>query len=277
MVRSTKRCLLKSIGKQKLTYEELSTVLTEVEAVLNNRPLTYLDEDDKDEVLTPSHLFCGRRTLTSNFGEPYVLPDHDDTATSVGVRGKRVVAAVDRFWKRWSKEYLLELRQHHKMNSKSKPFDAKKGDAVLIHEDNVKRIKWSVGVIDDFVIGRDGVIRGAAVRKIGGDGRPQLVHRPLQKLYPLEISSATNDVHDAVHDTVGNDAGNDNDDAVGDNDKDDAVGDNDTTVADHPCSNAPVRNDSSSVELRRTTSKRSAAVRGEIRRRATDAAQRVES
>ena len=51
------------VGNQRLNYDELGTVLLEVEAVLNNRLLTYLDENNLEEALTPSHLFCGRRTL----------------------------------------------------------------------------------------------------------------------------------------------------------------------------------------------------------------------
>ena len=170
MVRSTKRCLRKTIGKQRLTYEELGTVLTEVEAVLNNRPLTYLDENDMEEILTPSHLFCGRRTLDDDSTQPSPSPDTSSTKSGVVSQSKRIVAAIDRFWQRWSKEYLLELRQHHKMHLNSKALHGKKGDVVLIYEDNVKRNKWSVGTIEDLVIGRDGVIRGATVRKVGGDG-----------------------------------------------------------------------------------------------------------
>ena len=63
MVRVTKGCLKKAIDQQRLTYEELLTILTEEEAVINNRPLKYIDEEDIDSVLTPSHLFCGRRTI----------------------------------------------------------------------------------------------------------------------------------------------------------------------------------------------------------------------
>jgi hypothetical protein len=150
------------------------------------------------------------------------------------------------------------------MNSKTKPFDAKKGDVVLIHEDNVKRSKWNVGLIDDFVIGRDGVIRGAAVRKIGGDGRPQIVHRPLQKLYPLEITSSTHDTNDT--------AGGGVETAVDD------VRDGDSSTRDVVCDVLPnrdasveKRDDSPPVDIRRTTrtmrSTRTAAVEGEIRRR----------
>ena len=63
MVRSTRRCLKKAVGHSKLTYEKLLAILIEIEGVINNRPLTYIDGGDFDQLLIPSHIFCGRRTL----------------------------------------------------------------------------------------------------------------------------------------------------------------------------------------------------------------------
>ena len=60
MVRSVKRCLKKTIGGAKLTYEELLTVTTETEMILNARPLSYVTSADVEEPLTPSHLLHGR-------------------------------------------------------------------------------------------------------------------------------------------------------------------------------------------------------------------------
>ncbi|CAB4002422.1 Hypothetical predicted protein [Paramuricea clavata] len=39
-----------------VTYEELETILTEIECVLNSRPLTYVFTKDLKEPLPPSHL-----------------------------------------------------------------------------------------------------------------------------------------------------------------------------------------------------------------------------
>lgn len=68
MVRSTKRCLRKMIGCTRLSLDELYTALTEVEAILNSRPLSYISANDLEEPLMPSHHLVGRRVLS--------MPDH---------------------------------------------------------------------------------------------------------------------------------------------------------------------------------------------------------
>ena len=59
LVKSAKHCLQKVIGTACLSYDQLLTVVTEVEAVLNLRPLTYMSNEDVEEPLTPSHLILG--------------------------------------------------------------------------------------------------------------------------------------------------------------------------------------------------------------------------
>jgi hypothetical protein len=64
LVKSTKRCLKKTLGTAKLTYEELLTTTAEVEMILSSRPLSYIFTEDVEEPLTPSHLLIGRRLLS---------------------------------------------------------------------------------------------------------------------------------------------------------------------------------------------------------------------
>lgn len=62
MVKGVKRCLRKTLGNARLSYNELLTVVIEIEGTLNVRPLTYVyEEGDSEEPLTPSHLMYGRR------------------------------------------------------------------------------------------------------------------------------------------------------------------------------------------------------------------------
>ena len=56
LIHSTEQCLRKCVRNCTLTYEEFYTVLVEIDGVLNSQPLTYLDEDNIKEPLTPIHL-----------------------------------------------------------------------------------------------------------------------------------------------------------------------------------------------------------------------------
>ena len=81
MVRSMKRCLRKIVGPAKLSYDELLTALTEVEMVLNSRPLMYVSADDFEEPLTPSHLLIGRRVMS--LPDPVPSDDSDEVTANL--------------------------------------------------------------------------------------------------------------------------------------------------------------------------------------------------
>ena len=96
------------------------------------------------------------------------------------------------------------------MKTKSKEFKIDAGDAVLIFEDGRKRSRWPVGIVKRIIYGTDGVVRGAVLSKLGGDGSRQTIERPLQKLYPLEITR--NDIESAPSEDQQNDVSPNNDD-----------------------------------------------------------------
>ena len=74
LVRSTKRCLKKMIGRAHFSLDELTTALAEIEAILNSRPLAYTSVEDVEEPITPSHLIIGRRLLSLPDNLDYMRP-----------------------------------------------------------------------------------------------------------------------------------------------------------------------------------------------------------
>jgi len=191
MVKSTKRCLRKIIGQAKFSYDELLTALTEVELVINSRPLSYISADDLEEALTPSHLLVGRRLLS--------LPDHlcdepDDFEVSPDLltrRARHLNRTLDCFWKRWKCEYLVELRDYHR-HHRGIP-DAVRvsvGDVVVIHSDDQPRGFWKLGRVEETLNGPDGEPRGAILRVAGKGRSATRLCRPIQRLYPLEVTGS---------------------------------------------------------------------------------------
>ena len=194
MVRSTKRCLRKMVGRAKFTRDEMLTAVVEIEAVINSRPLSYVSSADSEEPLTPSHLIVGRRILS--------LPDHLDhmcdpddedfevNSSQLTKRMKHLANVLNHFWRRWRSEYLNELRESHRYVAKKTSIvpHVTKGDIVIVHDESLPRGHWKLGRITEVYSGSDGLPRSALVRVATRDRQHTLLKRPLKLLYPLEIN-----------------------------------------------------------------------------------------
>ena len=190
LVKSTKRCLKKKLGRARLTFEELQTVISEIECAINNRPLTYIDNDTIESCITPNHLCNGRRMEMFNSSS---CGSEDADRLSVNNLTKRVVYReylVKHFLKRWEKEYLLTLREKYQKDGSSESF--KNGDIVLIKDDG-PRLFWKIAKIVELRKSKDGETRAATLR-LGkkGNNATELV-RPIEALYPLELECDTKD------------------------------------------------------------------------------------
>ena len=177
-----------------MTIAELNTILIEIEGTLNNRPLTFAYEELGEEMLTPAHMLYGYRYD--------VIPDDvkdDEDETSLDKRYRYLANRRRHFWRRWKTEYLVDLREHHRLQVKKSGREIKEGDVVIVVDKNkLPRGRWKLGHIIKLITGSDGVVRGAKVDVIVKDNRHYELDRPIQKLVPLEVAlqvdSKTNDI-----------------------------------------------------------------------------------
>ena len=185
LIKGVKLCLKKNVGKSRLSYDELQTIVSEIEGVLNSRPLTYLYSNELEEPLTPSQLVIGKRLL--NMPE-YTSEEEDfsnETPNDARKREQYLSKVMAHYWRRWKREYLVDLREYQRMQwrTRHRP-EISKGDVVTIeNEHNRNRLLWKLGKVEELIKGRDNVIRGARVRLANGN----FIDRPLQKLFPLEL------------------------------------------------------------------------------------------
>jgi len=88
MIKSTKRCLCKVVGRAAFSYDEMHMAIVEIEAIVNSRPLSYIHPDDLEQPLTPSHLLVGRRLLSLPDHLTYLEPEDDDVKDSALTRSR---------------------------------------------------------------------------------------------------------------------------------------------------------------------------------------------
>ncbi|XP_004210364.1 uncharacterized protein LOC105849713 [Hydra vulgaris] len=187
LVQSVKKSLLKVVFRSSIRYDELETILCEIEGLLNSRPITYAYHEDTEEFLTPSHLMHGRRLISPNETKGADL-DKLESKIQLTKRMKYLKLIRDHFWVRFTSEYLVNLREFHKQGS-SKSRSIELGEIVVIHSD-IKRYKWRLGKVVSLITGSDDIVRSAIVKVLTGKTNKQnYIKRPIEKLYPIEVKS----------------------------------------------------------------------------------------
>lgn len=181
----TKMALKKAVGRALLTNQELQTVMTQIERVLNDRPLTYVSNNPDDATpLTPSMLMHGRRldSLPTPVVDPETIDDPSvlDRSELTG-RMARHRLILQHCWQRWQREYLTMLRQEGRKRGAAVAPSV--GEVVLI-QDEGPRLMWQLGKIIELLPGRDDHVRVARVKTAKG-----VLMRAIAKLYPLELSA----------------------------------------------------------------------------------------
>ena len=172
-IKSVKYHLNRIVGNISLTFEEMCTILSQIEACLNSRPLFPLSSDPSDlEALTPGH-FLIAAPLNA-------LPERDVSDVKVNRlnRWQHLQQLHQHFWKRWSSEYLSRLQQRPKWMKKRRNLQI--DDLVILKEDNLPPSRWAMGRVIQLHPGADGVIRVVTLRTATG-----LFKRPIVKLVLL--------------------------------------------------------------------------------------------
>ena len=153
-VKACKHHLKRIVGQSKLNFEELSTVLCQIEACLNSRPIAAsVDTNDDDGIpaLTPGHFLIGRPLE--------VLPDHPDITNKHLSMLERwyLCQALVQHLVLWSTEYLNGLPQANKWKYRERNLAV--GDIVLIKDKSLTPCKWPLTRITKVQPGPDKLVR----------------------------------------------------------------------------------------------------------------------
>lgn len=191
-VRSVLSAMIEPAGTQ-LNDESLRTFMSEVMAIVNNRPLTTdnLNDPNSVEPLTPNHLL----TAKSAFIHP---PPGKFQREDLYLRKqwRRVQHLNDVFWSRWQKEFLGSLQKRQKWTRSRR--DVCVGDIVIIKDENLPRGEWKLARVSEVyrdvtdnhvrnvkltIADRELDAKGKRVKKISE------LERPIQKLVILVESA----------------------------------------------------------------------------------------
>jgi len=154
-----------------------------IEAAINTRAL--LKKTIDTTALTPAVYLHGRKRTT--------IPTGPETSPSKDVKREYRLQqqAAEDIWKRWTKEYLLELRcYHHIRRTKGKLKKFRVGDFALFQEEVRPRLMWKRVLIKELRSGIDGRIRTVILRTLDGNR----ISRPVKLVIPLEIDQGGENV-----------------------------------------------------------------------------------
>ncbi len=169
--------LLLKNSLSRLTHEVLTTLMSEVMAIMNARPLLPISSDpDTLEVLSPSMLLTQKASTV-----PAPLGDFD-MKDLYKKEWRQVQCLADAFWKAWRRDYLATLQIRRKWTEEKR--NLQEGDVVLLKDSNVKRNEWPIGLIVKTIPSSDNRVRKVEV-KIIKEGSAKVYLRPISEVVLL--------------------------------------------------------------------------------------------
>ena len=184
LIKEIKKTLHKTLGRSRVSYEAIESVVVDIERNLNNCPLTYVEAEGGEEVLTPNVITWGRDAYPIEDIE--LIEDDKEKLTKMN---KRLEEAKAHAWRRWKREYIHSLMEGHRLN-KEEGATPVVGEVVLVVGDEKNRGEWKKGNVSCLIQGKDGVVRGVILLHKG-----HTIERPLQLVCSLEIRGADHSAH----------------------------------------------------------------------------------
>ena len=160
-------------------YDTFTTTVTEIEAIMNRRPLTQISTDSKDsKAITPMDLLCPASATSDR--RIFVGAANTDAVNGVRNSWKQAQSRVNQFWKAFKRDYLSLLHSRSKWRSSKE--NLKKDDIVILVDETVERHRWRMGKVQKtFQSGPH--VRRVEIKK--GDGK--VVLRDRTKVVKLEL------------------------------------------------------------------------------------------
>ena len=194
-----KDSIKKVVGRARLDYQEFVTLISELNGILNSRPISYVyDTVGEEEVITPSKLWCGKNiTLFPPFHDIKLQGSSPEICSK---RLRYLDKVLTHFWNRFSTQYLSSLSERHfNRNLPREGKQPKVDDVVLVKNDSLPRCQWKIGRVIEVTPGSDGIIRRVRL-KLGSSASGKHntlteINRPPRLLIPLECELENNQIN----------------------------------------------------------------------------------
>ncbi|XP_058948378.2 uncharacterized protein [Pocillopora verrucosa] len=175
-IRTTRKVLTVLLHEHgsRLDDESFRTLLCEVEAIINSRPLTFASSDPDDlNPLSPSNLLTMKTSVVLPPAGVFQRAD-----VYMRRRWRRVQYLANLFWTRWKREYLPTLQPRSKWNSPKRNLAV--GDVVLLKDDNCPRSVWPMGRVISAESDKKGLVRTVHLKT-----QTSQLRRPVDKVVLL--------------------------------------------------------------------------------------------
>ena len=173
MIKITKTCLLKTLGRAKSDYFQILTMIFDIQRAINSRPLTYRSTSVDNQ-------------YTDSGGCPGMEPTSRSQLLDALSERKKL---FNNFKELWNKEYLLSLRESFKdLHYMDFNNEIQVNDEVLIKNPAKTGPFWKIGRATELFQGNDGNICSARITRVD----TSCENHNMQHLFPIELSLTHN-------------------------------------------------------------------------------------